>query len=298
MKKAIAFFIILLFLTSAITMTTLSAKADTNIDSVSAQTIGSSSLTSGSVTTLNDSTTLPQHYVIDQDSSLSGNLSGQNTDSLFSSESLQVQNASLHPAYTPQAESSSIFSPLDTPPQAVYDLQLGLTFSQNYSALSYNVTAVQQVDENGYGPGYLLNGLTDKGFWYQVGVAFDWPYSIGGYVPGWHFVYWIFSNNGSLIYGNAIDFSGPVNDGDVILLSLEFSNGNVVMFGKDWNTSSIAQLTYSSIGGSYFKGLVRATNDAHGFFTGLMTEWWHVNPFYGNEAQSSLQRFSFRPVRR
>ncbi|MDG6981515.1 MAG: hypothetical protein JRN51_10450, partial [Nitrososphaerota archaeon] len=50
-----------------------------------------------------------------------------------------------------------------------YDEQIGATFTQDFSTLAFNVTAVGQVDSNGYGPGYLLNGLTAAGYWYQVG---------------------------------------------------------------------------------------------------------------------------------
>ena len=284
MKKAIKCLIILLFLTSASTMVLPTAETYACYNSNPTQTTRSSSLASDSITIMNDQSGLSQPYVIDQEVlPLIRNPPGQDPDSLFSGESSQVQNTSLHVASTPLVESPGGFAPLVTPPPVVYDLQLGLTFSQNYSALSYNVTAVKQVDEFGYGPGYLLNGLTDTGYWYQVGVVFNWPYQIGGYGPGWHFIYWVFSNDGSPIYGNAIDFNGPVNDGDIILLRLTYSSGNVVMFAQDWNTSSTAQQTYSAMGGSYFRGLTGAIGDANGFFTGLMTEWYHVNPYYGNQ---------------
>jgi hypothetical protein len=41
------------------------------------------------------------------------------------------------------------------------------------------VTAVAQTDaSSGYGPAYLLNGLTDKGYWYQVGLAWNWGHQL------------------------------------------------------------------------------------------------------------------------
>ncbi len=58
----------------------------------------------------------------------------------------------------------------------------------SYSQLEFNVTAVAQCDTNGYGPAYLLNGLSNTGYWYQVGINWDWPLQTGGYIPGFGFV--------------------------------------------------------------------------------------------------------------
>ena len=73
----------------------------------------------------------------------------------------------LLPISTTSQVSSSI-------PPANYDEQLGTTFTQNFASITYNVTAVAQSDTNGYGPAYLLNGLGSTGYWYQVGISYDW----------------------------------------------------------------------------------------------------------------------------
>jgi hypothetical protein len=71
---------------------------------------------------------------------------------------------------------------------AKYDQQLGMTFCEDFSSLAYNVTAVDQTDPYGYGPAYLLNGLSNEGYWYQVGISYNWPYSgINGYSQGFAF---------------------------------------------------------------------------------------------------------------
>src|SRR5208283_1988338 len=68
------------------------------------------------------------------------------------------------------------------PIQSNYDEQIGLTFTQNLTTLAYNVTAVEQTDPTlGTGAAYLLNGLTNAGYWYQVGVSWDWN---PGQTPG------------------------------------------------------------------------------------------------------------------
>jgi hypothetical protein len=164
-----------------------------------------------------------------------------------------------------------------------------MTFNQNFQYLKYNVTAIAQTDKNGYGPGYLLNGLSNMGYWYQVGVAYNWPYVNGGYTRGFRFIYEVFDDSGVSIYpssggGGLISFSGPVHPGDIILLELNFSNGNVVMKAQDWNTGSTQQRTYTDKSASYFRGLSSAA-DYNGFFTGLMTEWYHSNPYVSSEEE-------------
>src|SRR5260370_31662468 len=85
-------------------------------------------------------------------------------------------------------------------PAANYDEQLGLTFAQNATALSYNVTAVTQTDSYGYGPAYLLNGLTNYGDWYQAGFSFDCPFSAGGFILGIYFNYQGFNSTWPFLF--------------------------------------------------------------------------------------------------
>jgi len=172
------------------------------------------------------------------------------------------------------------------PPAANDDEQIGETFTQSFTSLAYNVTAVAQSDSDGYGPGYLLNGVTDTGYWYQIGFSYDWPYQNGGYVSGFEVNYEVFDSSGNSIFpssgGGGLTFSGAVSNGDSVLLNLYFSGGNVVMSAFDWNTGASASETYTAQG-SEFIGL-RNNANSNGFFTGLMTEWYHVNAYYGGEA--------------
>ncbi|MDA4111492.1 MAG: hypothetical protein OK439_03070, partial [Thaumarchaeota archaeon] len=89
--------------------------------------------------------------------------------------------------------SPSLSSSNSSLPVPNYDEQLGLTFTESFSRLSYNVTAVEQQDSYGYGPAYLLNGLTNLGNWYQVGLSWDWPFLGGGFAPGFGFNFEAFS---------------------------------------------------------------------------------------------------------
>ena len=191
---------------------------------------------------------------------------------------------------------SGLTVPLSPLPAATYDEQLGMTFTQNFASLAYNVTAVPQADSNGYGPAYLLNGLSNDGYWYQVGLSYNWPYANGGYNPGFNFNYEVFNSAGKSVYptngGGLKSFSGgTVNSGDLVLLNLYFNDGIVYMSAKDWNTGAVAQATYADSQTSSFTGLSSPSNN--GFFSGLMTEWYHANPYTGDETQVTYSRFYF-----
>lgn len=174
-------------------------------------------------------------------------------------------------------------------PIANYDEQLGTTFTQSFMSIAYNVTAVAQSDTYGYGPAYLLNGLGSTGYWYQIGISYDWPLTVGGYNPGFGMNYEVFDSQGVSIFpssGGGGLSSIQVNPGDTILLSLNFSASgrNVVMMAKDWSTGSTNFTVFSAERATSFIGLTN-NFEQNGFFTGLMTEWYHVDSYQGNEEE-------------
>ena len=170
---------------------------------------------------------------------------------------------------------------------AAIDEQIGMTFTQSFSSLTYNVTAVAQQESDNYGPAYLLNGLTNSGYWYQIGLSWNWAEQGGGYDAGFHVNYNVFNNKGAVVLpsngaGGLINPSGTINQGDNVGLSLSFSGSNVLMSLKDWNTGATGQVTYSSQSATQFIGLSTPAN-SNGFFSGLMTEQYHNNPYTGSE---------------
>lgn len=168
------------------------------------------------------------------------------------------------------------------------DEQIGLTFTQNFNSLAYNVTAIEQNDSADYGPAYLLNGLSNEGYWYQVGISWHWPYENGGYVNGFALNYEAFNPSGSSIFpsnggGGIANFTGSINNGDTVLLNLYFSSGNVTFSAYDWNTSASASESYSAEGATLFAGLTNEFANSNGYFSGLMTEQYQANDYYGGE---------------
>jgi predicted transglutaminase-like protease len=194
------------------------------------------------------------------------------------------------PCITPNSSAGSgiILSSDSSIPPANYDEQLGMYFTQNFLNMAYNVTAVAQNETYGYGPAYLLNGLSNSDYWYQVGLSYNWPYEPGGVHEGFHFFYEVFNSNGTSIFppgggGGISSFSGSVNPGDSVLLNLYFSNGNVVMSSYDWNTRANASEIYSAEGGTFFTDRQLITAHEGVLFTGLMTEEYHPSVYYGGE---------------
>ena len=184
---------------------------------------------------------------------------------------------------------------------APYDEQLGLTFTSNFTAMAYNVTPVAQTDFSGYGPAYLLNGYTNAGYWVQVGVSWNWQ-ELFGYSPNqFQASYEVFSPNGTSIFptsGGAglINMPIPINEGDKILLSLYFNTTDVIMYVKDWNTGASAWAWYPKNGATEFVGNPSSTATA-GFFTGLMTEWYHAQAWYQNEQAVTYSPYGQVPDR-
>ncbi|MDA4122492.1 MAG: hypothetical protein OK456_04835 [Thaumarchaeota archaeon] len=174
----------------------------------------------------------------------------------------------------------------------LYDEQLGVTFTQSFTSLEYNVTAVEQTDPTlADGPAYLLNGLSNLGYWYQVGVSWNWnPGTNPG--TGFDMNFEVFNGAGNSVFptnGNGgIDaFSGTVNEGDPVTLNLYISTTNqqVVMIAEDTVTGAMASEVYPDMGATSFIGLPSSVANQNGFFTGLMTEWYHGDPYYANEAE-------------
>ena len=163
-----------------------------------------------------------------------------------------------------------------------YDEQIACTFTQNVPSLSYTITAVAQSGTDGYGPAYLVNGLGNTGYWYQVGLSYNW--NLGA---GFQLNYEVFDPSDNSVFptngeGGLATFS-PVNPGDTVLLSLTFSSGEVIMQGTDQNTGAHAQETYSAEGATTFVGNPSAVANPAGFWTGLMTEWYHTAAYTGGE---------------
>jgi Divergent InlB B-repeat domain len=195
---------------------------------------------------------------------------------------LTIQQKGSQPTSVSALPRLGAYNPARPQGSTVYDEQIACTFTQDMPSLSYTVTAVGQSGTDGYGPAYLVNGLGNTGYWYQVGLSYNW--STGS---GFQLSYEVFNTSGNSIFpsdgGGGISTFSPVNNGDLVTLSLSFSNGNVTMLGSDQNTGAHAQETYSASGATTFVGNPSSVASKAGFWTGLMTEWYHTAAYHGDE---------------
>jgi hypothetical protein len=166
-------------------------------------------------------------------------------------------------------------------PSVGYDEQASLTEMVNTSNLQTSVTPTDLSDTDGYGPGYLLNGMTEKGYWYQSGVSFNWGRG-NGHVVGSTFLYTVFGTSGYQLAAGMYRIQAA--SGDSVQLSLTIIDGNVIMEVSDSRTCAIAEGTYSAFGATEFGS--NATGSMKGFYNGLLTEWWHAFPFQGHTGRA------------
>jgi hypothetical protein len=183
--------------------------------------------------------------------------------------------------------------------------------SSTVTYLAYNVTVIAQSDPDGLGPAYLLNGLSTSEYWYQIGVSYNWSYlnPVNGstHFDGFQATYNIFDPNGTVVApacegnvcgGGTLNFSGPLYNGDKVLLSLNLSGGNVTLLAKDWNTGATATVSFSSYKAYGFEGTLFPQSSGRG--TGLMTEWYHDSAFYYDPQNGPMfyqeQKVKYSPV--
>ena len=158
-------------------------------------------------------------------------------------------------------------------PIANYDEQIWAIASQNTNSLSYNVTAVEQSDASGYGPAYLVNGYTDTGYWYQIGIAWHWVTpSYIGYLSGFTFFIQVYHGNSQLV-----NYLSPlsIHGGDKVALQMRVSKSTdqVVTSAYDWNTGASNHTSVRAFGATEFVGNLLNTDTP----TGLLVEAWGHN---------------------
>ncbi len=167
-----------------------------------------------------------------------------------------------------------------------YDEQEFVSFDQNFSSLYFEVRAVEQQDTSGFGPMYLLNGLTNNGYWYQVGISYHRPFGINNqsyYFNGWVFTCEVWNYAGYSIFqvtGGSPTVRMNIRNGDWVDLDLYFLlNGSIDMKVVDPSTGASEAIPYPSFGASFFTGTEKVTSKA-GYWTGLMTECYHALQCY------------------
>jgi hypothetical protein len=187
----------------------------------------------------------------------------------------------------PTPSNKLVTVPTGAPATSYYNSE-EINFLSNFTVLSFTVSAIAQQDAYGYGPAYLLNGLTNEGYWFQVGITYHWPgYSDGhyNYYKGFEFMYDVWYSNESIYPSNhhpGIEEMNIVN-GDHVNLKMYFSsNGSVKMSATDSSTWSSRTVSFPGYGANLFVGKGKTIGNKE-YSTCLMTSWWHDKPYNESE---------------
>src|SRR5207244_7311072 len=84
--------------------------------------------------------------------------------------------------------------------QDSYVEALILAINSTLTHVEFNVTALAQCSDSSIGPGYILAGRSDEGYWYEAGLAWNWPVGLdpnGGVANGFHSIYSAYSPSGT-----------------------------------------------------------------------------------------------------
>jgi hypothetical protein len=175
-------------------------------------------------------------------------------------------------------------------PSPQYDEQAILFDPISSASVSSSVNVSSQTDAQGYGAAFLANAESSAGYWYQVGVAFDWGWG-SGYLPGFVFIYSMYapgtpSNSPTSICMVRADLL----QNEPVLLAIAVSSGTVLVSLSQPSVGLLDSALFSSYGASTLEGTSGASPS--GFFTGWMTEWRHAATYYGPSANAA---YSIQP---
>ena len=178
----------------------------------------------------------------------------------------------------------------DQPPD-LFELE-SIDFAEDFksSILSVDVIAREQEDEEGYGMAQTLAAVSDKGYWYEAMLTYNWPagewsndngekwYNI---IRGFSIQFEIWDPNGKEYRIEESHLLGEervrIRKGDKVNLSLRIQGENVVLAVQGY------KVQYPSYGAENFVGIpVDIREDGafrfheKGYFTGIATEYYHV----------------------
>jgi hypothetical protein len=169
-------------------------------------------------------------------------------------------------------------------PGTQYDEQAILFDPISTSSVLANANVSSQTDSQGYGAAFLVNAESTTGYWYQVGVAYDWGWE-SGYLPGFAVIYSMYAPSTASSNPTALCMERPsLLQDEPVLLQIQITSGTVLLTVSQTGPGQIAAVLFSSYGASTFEGTSNASQ--YGFFTGWMTEWDHTDAYYDATAHA------------
>lgn len=149
-----------------------------------------------------------------------------------------------------------------TDSQVLYYGQLRQVYIDNNFAtkrLKYQLKALKEEEVKWVG--YEVNGVTNKGYWYQTGLIYDRPSN------NFYILYEVWNDKGDVIEPDPtkgiltgyVPFDGKINDGDRIVIEMwigrEGSDSRVFVNGIDKETGAKAEFDMGPAHGELFVGI-------------------------------------------
>lgn len=160
--------------------------------------------------------------------------------------------------------------------------QVGYTFKDNETSISVDVPAVLQSLKPNASVNYILNGLMNDGYWYQIGVT--QANGMIGYVDGkptkvtgLHVISEVFNPSGVPVFPSSggawisVDSTLEIRSGNVIRLSMGVSGHKVKMEAQNLSNGRSTEFNGNDPNASYFVGGI-SPKGGNNTFTGVMTE--------------------------
>ncbi len=188
-------------------------------------------------------------------------------------------------------------------PPDLFEIE-SINFAEDFKSdvLSVNVIAREQEDEEGYGLAQTLAAVSDKGYWYEAMLTYNWSsgwqedergeryYSL---IRGFSIQFHIWDPNGKEYRIEESHLLGEervrIRKGDRVNLSLRIQGGNVVLAVQGY------KVQYPSYGAENFIGIpvdIREDGSKRlhnkGYFTGVATEYYHVVFQFGGKQQMPI----------
>ena len=159
------------------------------------------------------------------------------------------------------------------------DLQQYAVIENNTNQISVTFQAVAQ-PSNSTAPAYLLNGYTNAGNWYQIGISNIWGGNFSRFdffVQFWTAAQLNMIGDPGPLNPYTLVFNLPIMSNDLVNMSMSINGSNITTTMYDKNSSSVAVVYKYPVNGTYFIGK-QSNYDGNGAFTGVMTEWYNPLP--------------------
>ena len=173
----------------------------------------------------------------------------------------------------------------------IYDQQEIIIFKAKAHEITTYVMPQNQYQSKNVCTMYLLNGMTNTGWWYQVGLEHN-IIDTNKNNTYYKMIVCIFNSKGVLKVCNNFMPTSDINSRAEVLLSMTDKKGEIKMSICDIYNGASAQYTTKANGNTFIGG--EESNKEGGIFTGIMNETYHMGNSRQEPERSTMYQLIFR----